>query len=278
MSGYFDALMRSSGMTIGHSGPALEKLEAAALDVDVDRTTNAEPHARRPGSTTDEPPTPPGVSEVVDLTVPLRVPGSVDRRTHDEPPEAPAHARAPAGAVEAPGKPPAESPTSDLGQALVRAAMRWVAAGTPQVSPVDPVSDVAQGVPRRQLTLPPVHEQTSSRVTKKRPGDDDDARPESLNEAPGTPAPSGFPAGESIAGKSLPIRASLVPPARLPPAAPPVRDEVVEVSIGAIHVRVDAPPAQTVARPTVTPAAGASGAAATRPARSALSRRALRRI
>ena len=57
------------------------------------------------------------------------------------------------------------------------------------------------------------------------------------------------------------------------PVAPLARDEVVEFSIGAIHVRVDAPAAQTVARPATTPRAVPAP-----PPRSALSRRALRRI
>jgi hypothetical protein len=97
---------------------------------------------------------------------------------------------------------------------------------------------------------------------------------DSQNEAH-PPATLGLTVEKSIAATALPIRASAVAPAPLPRLA---GDEVVEVSIGAIHVRVDAPPAQTIARPALTPAAGTPGAAATRPARSALSRRALRRI
>ena len=277
MSGYFDALMRSSGMTIGRPGLAPAKLEATALDVDLDHMANAEPTARHPVSTTDQPPAP-GVSEVVDLTVPQPVPRSLDRHTHDELPGAPAHSRsAPEGAVE-PGKPPVESAKPDLGEALVRAAMRWVAAGTPQVGPVTDVSDGAQGVARLQPILRPALERTSSLATTEPAADEDDGQSASLNKAPATPAPSALPLSESIAATPQPFRAPLVPAALLPQTAPPVRDEVVEVSIGAIHVRVDAPPAQTVARPASTPAAGAPVAATARPARSGLSRRALRRI
>ena len=277
MSGYFDALMRSSGMTIGRPGLAPAKLEAAALDVDLDRMANAEPTARHPGSTTDQPPAP-GVSEVVNLTVLQRAPRSLDRQTHDEPPGAPVHARgAPEEEVE-PGNPSVESVKPNLGQALVRAAMRWVAAGTPQVDPVSDVGDGAQGVPLQQPILRPALERTNSLATTEPPTEEDDGKSASLSKAPATPAPSTLPLSESIAAKPRPFRAPLVPAAVLPQTAPPVRDEVVEVSIGAIHVRVDAPAAQTVARPASTPAAAVPGAARPRPARSGLSRRALRRI
>jgi hypothetical protein len=170
-----------------------------------------------------------------------------------------------------------ESPTPDVAQALVRAAMRWVAAGTPPVSPV-PISDVAHGVPPREPTVRPAEEHTSSLATPRLPGRDDDGPSESPDRVPAPQAPLTLPLSVAIAATPQPFRASLIPPAPLPPAAPSVRDEIVEVSIGAIHVRVDAPPAQTVARPALTPAAGAPGAARPGPARSGLSRRALRRI
>jgi hypothetical protein len=285
MSGYFDALMRSSGMTIGRSGAAPEQLEPAALDVDVDRTMDTEANAERPAARTSQPPVPSRVSEVAELTVPLWAPGSLARPAHEEPPEAAASSRGPLAAPdEAPGKPQAEPPKADLGQALVRAAMRWVAAGTPQVSPVSPVSPVsslsnlAQAVPRPEPTVRPAYGHSSSLAAPKPPGGDRDGQSESSIEAPSAPAPPTLSLSKVIAAKPQPFRASLVPPAPLPPAARPVRDDVVEVSIGAIHVRVDAPPAQTVARPALTPAASAPGAARPGPARSALSRRALRRI
>ena len=284
MSAYFDALIRSSGMTIGRLRSASTQFQPASIDVDVDRRTpGAEANAVRLASPSREPVAPPRISDDVELP-PARVPQSVDRRTHVEPDRAPAGARgAPEPAVDAPEKPsalPMESAKPDLEHALVRAAMRWVAAGTPQGSPVSsvgPVDDVAQGVARRQQSVPAVDEQTSIVAAKPLHQDDGGAQSEGVNDAPATPAPPKLPAGESIAAKPVPIRASLVTPPLPPQVAPPVRDEIVEVSIGAIHVRVDAPP-QTVARPALTPAAGSPAAAPSRPARSALSRRALRRI
>jgi hypothetical protein len=279
MSGYFDALMRSSGMTIGRPKRAPTQLEPAAIGGDVDRsTTSADENAVRSAST---PHAPLHTADAVEPPMPPRVLGSVDRHAYQEPDTAatPAHGAAEA-AVQPPKKPsatPVESLTPDLGHTLVRAALRWVAAGTHPDRPASAVKDVAQGVPRPPQSSPAVHEQNSTIATKRLHRDDDHAQPESRNGARAAPVLLNVAAEESVAAKPLPIRASLVAPAPLPPVAPPVRDEVVEVSIGAIHVRVDAPPAQTAARPAAPPVA-TQRAASTAPPRSALSRRALRRI
>ena len=284
MSGYFDALIRSSGMMIGRARPGLTRVAPAAPAVDFDGSSAAtEPHALRSASTLHERLVPPHTPDAIELTDPPRVLGRVDRHTHEEPETAPGPARRAEGAVDAPQKPsvpPVESPTPDLGHTLVRAAMRWVAAGTPQVGPdrtVGPISDIAPAVPGWRHSVSPTHEDSSTIPTKKLHRNDDDGQLESLNEASAPAAPLKVPAEES-AEKPAPIRASLVPPVPPTLVAPAVHDEVVEVSIGAIHVRVDAPPAQIVARPAPTPAGSASGAATNRPERSALSRRALRRI
>ena len=168
----------------------------------------------------------------------------------------------------------------DLGPSLVRAAMRWVAAGTPQIaadSAVSPIAAIALDVPARQHSVPTAPGNVTAIAPNRRHRDDEDEKRQSLNAVSATPVPLNVPVREPEE-KTVPIRASLVPTAPPAQAASPVHDEVVEVSIGAIHVRVDAPRAQTVARPAATPAASAPGAATTRPSRSALSRRALRRI
>jgi len=280
MSGYFDALMRSSGMTIGRSEPALTPPEPAAIEGEVDgSTTSAEANAVRSASTPHEPHAPPDTADAIESPMPPRLLASVDRHKDQEPATAPTRAHSAAeervDSPKKPSAPPVESRTPDVGHTLVRAAMRWVVAGTPQDSAV---TDFAQGVPRPPQSSPVVHEQDSTIATTRLDRDDDDALSESPNGARAAPAPLNVPAKESVAAAPLPIRASLVAPASLPPVVPPVRDEVVEVSIGAIHVRVDAPPAQTIARPALTPAAGKPSAATTSPVRSALSRRALRRI
>jgi hypothetical protein len=60
----------------------------------------------------------------------------------------------------------------------------------------------------------------------------------------------------------------------------PLADEIVEISIGSIHVRVDAPAPQTIARaaPAAVPASPAPSLSERAAGRSALARRALRRI
>src|SRR4030095_2212284 len=194
-------------------------------------TTSAEAKAVRSASTPQEPHAPRDTADAVEPPMPSRVSGSVDWHTYQEPDTAPTPAHGAAEkAVHSPKKPPAppvESLAPDLGHTLVRAAMRWVAAGTPQDSPVSAVRDVAQGVPRPPQSSPAVDEKNSTIATKRLHRDDDDAHSESPNAAPATPAFPNLAANESVAVKPLPIRASLVAPAPLPPAAPPVRDEVV---------------------------------------------------
>jgi hypothetical protein len=281
VSGYFDALIRSSGLTIGRARPT--STQAEPLDVDADRrTVETEANAVRPASMPHELIAPHHISDAVDVAAPPRALRSVDRREHREPnatPPSPRGATEPA--ADAPKKPsahPVESLQPDLGHTLVRAAMRWVAAGTPPAGLPSPLHDVAQGILRRPEPSPAVHEHTGTSATKGLHRDDNDAPSVSQHETYRTPATPDLSVEESIAAKPRPIRASLVAPAPPAPPASSVRDEVVEVSIGAIHVRVDAPAAQTVARPALTPAGGAPGAGTSRPARSALSRRALRRI
>jgi hypothetical protein len=291
MSGYFDALIRSSGMTIGRSRPVSFEPEPSAIEVGVDRSArNMEVNTVRSASTPAEPLAPLRGSDVLEATVAARVSRRFDRHTDGESDTESAGARVPKQRVDSAQKSsatPVEPPKPDLADSLVRAAMRWVTAGTLQGGPagagdainaVNRVDDVLQTVPRREQPLPAVHEHNSAVATRTLRRNGDDAQSESQNEAHPTPAPLDLTVEESIPATALPIRAPLVTPAPLPMVAQSVRNEVVEVSIGAIHVRVDAPTAQTVARPALTPAASAPGAATSRPARSALSRRALRRI
>ena len=126
---------------------------------------------------------------------------------------------------------------------LVRAAMQWVAADTQHAR------SVAQVVPPRGQSLP----------------------------APGEEA-GVIPTTQTLGERGVDIPPQT--PAHATPAVPDTplaRDEVVEISIGAIHVRVDAP-AQTIASPAATPPAAARRGTTATPPRSALSRRALRRI
>jgi hypothetical protein len=131
----------------------------------------------------------------------------------------------------------------DSAGALALAAMRWVAA--------DPGRAAVTATPG---AAPPA----AARAGREPP-------------AQGAPRVPGEPvrAGDFLPGFARPVPA----PAAM---APPAHDELVEISIGTIQVRVDAPSVQTVAPPPAPgPAAAPPASAHTR---SALARRALRRI
>ena len=250
MSGYFDALMRSSGMTIGRPELAPTPLEPAAIGGEVDRSTSAEAKAERSASTPHEPHAPLHTADAMEPPMPPRVLGSVDRHTYQEPDTAPTPAHGAAEkAVHSPKKPsapPVESLTPDLGHTLVRAAMRWVAAGTPQDSPVSAVRDVAQGVPDRRSHRRPLRAKTDHR--DERPHrDDDDAHSESRMRRGQHPHPESR-GKESVAAKPLPIERAR----RSCTAAASCRGTKSPRSRSAQSMRVDAPPAQTIARPAPT--------------------------
>jgi hypothetical protein len=144
---------------------------------------------------------------------------------------------------------------------LVRTAMQWVAAG-PQET---------------RAKLPAVIDPPVATISPEPASRDPDAIREQR-----PPESDEFP--ERSAGRLAPppvaARPLTTPPASLrpdPPTGASLRDDTVEISIGAIHVRVDAPATQIVAR-TPPPPPAPRAANPPRADRSALSRRALRRI
>jgi len=160
-------------------------------------------------------------------------------------------------AATAPANMPAEH-----GRALVRAALSWVAA--------DPES--ADEAPALNSPTPP-------RQAPREPS----VRPEPARAVPDDidVAPAQARARTEPAPPARVIRFEPPEPARATarPATAEAPDEIVEISIGAIHVRVDAPAPTTAAR-TLPAAAPSSPRSNSEPVheRSALARRALRRI
>lgn len=157
------------------------------------------------------------------------------------------------------------SDSQDLGQAMVHAALRWVTADGDSPGALTAVA--LESAPPN-----PVQALTTNNIT-----------------APARPAAS-QPGAEPMTGvttrlpeASIPLR---VAPIRHPESTdrlphrpsgtrqPPAKEEVVEVSIGAIHLRVDAPPPQTVVQAPAPPPRPPPD----RPPRSTLSRRTLRRL
>src|SRR5215203_573064 len=159
MSGYFDALMRSSGVTIGGSKPAPGRLEPGAVEVDVDSSPPAtQVDTVREVSAVQQARAPVRISNPVELTVPPLVSAPVTQCAQERPDAASGHRRgASEPAADSPmtrptPSPPLNSSEPDPGQRLVRAAMRWVAAGTPQAS------DGAHIVPAPERPLPAARE------------------------------------------------------------------------------------------------------------------------
>ena len=274
MSDYFGALMRSSGMAIGGGAPTVAQpriIEPSLSQIDIERESPA--MAPRTEQTASSPqqqavapipvvgpagqPTPPGGVTVAHDVTAVQTGWAEAPQVHPD-------ATADAADTEAKAVIPFEKSKPALGQTLVYAAMQWVAA--------DPQSDrnVAPVVPPSGCSSPAVTESSSEIGTTQTIRVADDGL-----KAQATPARSMTP--EPFEAQVLPVRFALATPAV--PVTPFARDEVVEISIGAIHVRVDAPATQAVAWPLTTPDAAATRATSTAmPPRSALSRRALRRI
>jgi hypothetical protein len=152
---------------------------------------------------------------------------------------------------------------------MVQAAIRWVATGppTPAATPDDHPPERPTAAPL--ATAPAI-------VRRVPPSPSTDSLAPAPSPAQTQPTPR---LATPVAVRTSPPIDALARPV-VPAAMAPRHDahaEVVEVSIGAIHVRVDAPAVQTRA-PQPPPAAPARPPADRASARSGLARRALRRL
>lgn len=169
------------------------------------------------------------------------------------------------------GSPPASSPRPQEaapkpGQAMVHAALRWVTADVPSPSASTEIAP--------EPTPPiPAPKSTAHKITPP-------ARPAiSPPEAGPVPGATTLPPEAPIPLRVAPIRhpasTDQPPPWASATRRPASHDEEVEITIGAIHLRVDSSPPQTVVQaPAPTPRPPADRP----PPRSALTRRALRRL
>ena len=266
MIDYFGALIRSSGLSVDSDvsagTPAETPLDPAATDYGL-----VEFEIQRDTTPAATPAVPAQAAEHAPHT------GAAEmRQTAIAPARAAYVERAPARSLPASSESIArqQSHTPDLGQAMVHAAMRWVAVDThnaitspeivPMPRPTPPVPAMKVASHRASaLTTPLVNVEevrTVPRATTPLPPKVvTPIRVESI-EHPG----SIDRAAQRATGATRPVP----------------HEEVVEISIGAIHLRVDAPPSQTVAQATPAPASRAMADRA--PMRSGLARRALRRI
>ena len=250
MSDYFGALMRSSAMVVGGQAPAravprtVPSLEVVGERVAPAVTAHAE----------------------IAPAVAMMPAAATAQSVHDNEPVAETSADAAVHAVTVPASPgdspkasaqPVVAPDAKASPAheLVRAAMRWVAAD-PQHAPAvperagqeEPASSLPGATVVEVLAPPPVHVDLAELESRSLaiPADDY-ARPTT-------------PVGSPVLDR-------------------PAHSERVEISIGAIHLRVDAPAPQTTARtPAAPPPPARSSQATAASSRSALARRSLRRI
>jgi len=286
VSDYFGALMRASGVAVGERQPAATRavLPETGLEMEVgapDASIPAVEHepslqgaARpfvRPAAVA------PGPTHADDFEAGhwARAEGRLGTHRPEPVPAAPA--------IEAASSVGGPSPSRPVGgEALIHAAIKWVVAGDPP--PHEVRRDVATRAPDARLAGnddPLVMRPAAPREPGVR-----EVRVETdvLNSAANvwTAVPGEDPvvsserraleSGATLALPARPRRADVTTP------APPARDEAVVVSIGSIHVRVDAPAAQTVARPMASPTSAAARPVARSADRSGLSRRPLRRI
>lgn len=310
MSDYFGALMRASGLAAARAKRPHDAREAlppaqdeAVVETRFVGTTDAAPTAAatpaaapdaRTGirSATAAPPTTTAQPQSSPQTSIQRVRAAAV--ASPSPMTAPAHASVPA-AVPPPlaaegvqregradgsripvfadtGSPYAATPETDAsapanvstGPSRVHAALQWIAADPHSV---DPGHGPAQRAAHADSAQPPL--------------------PTGLAPADAPPAPHSLPAvrerDDAAPVRSTAIEAWLREPAmpslasRRPREHDAAGGELVEVSIGAIHVRVDAPAAQTRLAPAA-PAAAAPRAPNRPASRDAVARRLLRRI
>jgi hypothetical protein len=276
MSGYFDGLMRASGLGLGNA-PVLGTPPNAALLPEIDGTVPAAAPLVTPLDVAAR--TMPQISGTSPASPAPSTPQALSAR--DSPGQtasqavvhADAEAQPPANAAAQVARPvasarlgtdPAAS-TVITHERIIQAALQWVAAGSTTATPAlfGLSADPAQ--PRGRAEMSPTATSSAS-VTKASPIEPDGVRDV-------THAVTVQPPRLAVATASL-------PPAALPMAipaprpGPSERDDAVQVSIGAIHLRVEAPPPPSVqAAPAPRPVVPSQ----TVP-RSGLSRRALRRF
>jgi hypothetical protein len=289
MSDYFGALLRMSGITVGAGAPAaVARLAAPSIEaaIHAERSapaeqpqsvqgteTRAKQPSRQPaGDTAGAAPILPQNAEVAPMPVHPEA-SLMDtpslRAERDGAVQAQADTAIKPDAAPVPSLPKTAERTAaaadpPLGRALVHAAMRWVAAGPQQAA-----HPAERAIPRGQ----------AASIAAKVDGAVVDRTAHDTTVELDTGRPRAFPVRELEVAQASAPRPAIAATPMASAALLAVRDEIVDVSIGSIHVRVDAPGPQTVARAAVpSPAAAPRTTGAPVPARSSLSRRAMRRI
>jgi hypothetical protein len=303
MTGYFDALIRSTGVAFDsrppapghHASPARAEstgpVGTDSLEIDLEgiaapaaaSTAGFPRHAtpmRGPAGTAERP---------LERAPYSASPKAVEDTAAEVPPPIlparPAPPPAPLAEAHASQHEPA---SPDRSNRMLRAAMEWVAAGpvraaapaaaTPAAAPT-PSALADRGLPAavpradRPIQVPPLDRPSLHRRPLD-PAPVDAAEPRA-RPAPSREAPS-ITVTAAVAPRADPIPAEPVTQQSAGYAPRVAHDEIIEVSIGAIHLRVDAPAVQM--RPPPASPSPTRASTVSPYSRDGLRRRALRRI
>jgi len=280
MSGYFDGLMRASGLPLGNA-PVLgaaprDTTPLTEIDVAVpaatpvigplDVTAQAVPQpVANPSSPDVMQPARPAVIATASTT------GSAPTRSAAPLPQTGAtggDAMVPSATPTPPGAEPVAEPVV-LRERIIEAALRWVADGpTGATTEPPPTPDARQLQPAPRL-LPP--QPVATFIAAPAPPA---AASATVTAQPVVAEPPPRPAVPAIAQPSRAVAMATPMPSTIPPA----HDDSVHVSIGAIHLRVEAPPPPPAVQAAPAPVVQRPSAISQTAPRSGLSRRALRRF
>lgn len=292
MSNYFDALLQASGIAVGppaDRATAARPVQAADFGIEevIDERPQSAPESSPPPDARLHPiagekglaGVPAAQSEVSEPSPAARLPQASSVQAASPPSRSPEQSPAPAmAAVRAPRvtRPPAQEahpgalPAPD---AVMQAALRWVATGDggADAAPAPAAKPMADGGAPAAREAPYRGQPGYAAVAA-----EDLARDTSVADS-----------ASAVDATVVQLRDALVPPwAQAADGRAPARlearadgdgaaEDVVHISIGTIHVRVDAPPPPAVSVASPPPARMAPPVQAPR---SGLSRRALRRI
>ena len=286
MSDYFAALMRASGLGQAPGTTASSGTELSVLDLEIPAVAAPLGHAPHALAARTET-LPPAVPTATVQTAAPVIPPAPDR---------PQFVDTPVNALATPTLPVAEPTTAQTvpvsseplvaHQALVQSVMRWVAGdkSAPPTATVQqvPSTSATPAVPgERPLTQPSPPTARSLATATLSNVETVEAAPLTHQPLPAEPAPFAQTARHPSSLQQQ--AAAVVREQPEPEQSQPAPADGLSISIGAIHLRVEAPAApsapQAAAKPAVQPAAPRSTTSpSTATARSSLSRRALRRI
>ncbi len=269
MRNYFDALVRASGRGVGIDPSAAADHGIAEIQVQHDAppaATSPVMAGPRMDTQRSEIITPPPVVTPTLQGPAIREYSAPPSTSYTEVASDRSLPTSPSGSAPV-SSPRPQAAAPDPGQAMVHAALRWVTADVGSPGALTEIALTPEPTPPI-----PAQELTTHKIT------------------PATMPSVSAPEAQPVAGATalLPealTRLRVAPIRHLEPIdqpspwaigtrRPASHDETVEITIGAIHLRVDAPPPQTVVQAPVP----TSRPPADRPPRSALTRRALRRI